>query len=119
MSPTDYVFKLGNKKLKPFHPTSEDVGFPGLKRLKDLVKVLQSPEPQKRLAALHKFGNTELCATIALGSQYEDMRKAAIDKISDLSSSEKAVGKKIELLKATGVPKKYWSELESMKITIA
>ena len=41
------------------------------------------------------------------------------EKVVKLHKLEKIRKEKIELLKATGVPKKYWSELEGMKITIA
>ena len=41
------------------------------------------------------------------------------EKVTKLHKLEKIRKEKIELLKATGVPKKYWSELEGMKIKIA
>ena len=41
------------------------------------------------------------------------------EKVAKLHALEKIRKEKIELLKATGVPKKYWAELEGMKIQLA
>ena len=41
------------------------------------------------------------------------------EKVAKLHALEKIRKEKIELLKATGVPKKYWAELEAMKIQLA
>ena len=53
------------------------------------------------------------------GARMEEAERIRQEKVCKLHKLEKIRKEKIELLKATGVPKKYWSELESMKITIA
>lgn len=53
------------------------------------------------------------------GARMAEAERIRQEKVTKLHKLEKIRKEKIELLKATGVPKKYWSELESMKITIA